>query len=130
MRLSPEFKKEKGFQYQSYIIKTFSEIPESIEILFFDDAYQNNFISQPEYFTKRINDLQITPINFLIEGENCWKIMEGGKVLRIIIFGRKSYNKALILLKRLMIQYSIGIDNIILGFEDKNFIKEIKKTTS
>lgn len=130
MRLSPEFKKEKGFQYQSYIIKTFSEIPKSIEILFFDDAYQNNFISQPEYFTKRIDDLQITPINFLIEGENCWKIMEGGEVLRIIIFGKKSYNKALILLKRLMIQYSIGIDNIILGFEDKNFIKEIKKTTS
>lgn len=129
MRLNPEFKKEKGFQYQSYIIKTFSEIPKNIEILFFDSAYQNNFISQPEYFTKRINDLQISPINYLIEGENCWKIMEGGEILRIIIFGKKSYKKTIDLLNRLMNKYSLETEDIVLGFEDKNFIKKIKKTT-
>lgn len=129
MRLTPKFKKEKGFQYQSYIIKTFSENPRGIEVLYFDDAYQNNFISQPEYFTKRIDDLQISPINYLIEGENCWKIMEGGEILRIIFFGRKSYKKTIDLLNRLMNKYSLKIEDIILGFEDRNFIKKIEKTT-
>ena len=128
MRLNPELKKEKGLQYQSYIVKSFPEIPKSIEILYFDDAYQNNFISQPEYFAKRINDLQIEPINYLIEGKNCWKIMEGGEVLRIIIFGKKSYKKTIDLLKRLMNKYSLKTEDIILGFEDKDFIKKIKKT--
>lgn len=127
MRIRTKFKKEKGFQYNSYILKNDPVPPQQIEVFLLDDAYQNSFISQPEYFIQRIEDLPISSISYFVENRECWKIADGGETIQIIIFGKRSYQKTIELLKLLLNKYSLALDSIVLNFEDKNFIKELVK---
>lgn len=127
MRIRTKFKKEKGFQYNSYILKNDLAPPQQIEVFLLDDAYQNSFISQSEYFIQRIEDLPISSIGYFVENRECWKVMDGGEIIQIVVFGKRSYQKTIELLELLLNKYSLALDSIVLNFEDKNFIKELVK---
>ena len=127
MRLKTSFKKEKGFQYNYSTIEYDPAPPQHIEILYFDDAYSSSFISQSEYFVQRRDHPLLQSISYIVEGKNCWKIIDGGETIRIILFGKRSYDKAVKLLKMLLDKYSLTLDSVTIGFEDHLFIKEIIK---
>lgn len=128
MRLTPKMTKENGFPFYSLVKKEKIGEPRSIEVLYFDEIYLGSSISQSEYLIQRIEKLNLPLISYLVEGNSCWNIGKA-ETLRIILYGKKSYKKAIKLIKFLQNKYSISIENISLNFEDKSFIKEIIKAT-
>lgn len=128
MPLTPQKKEyQKGLLINTYELPAVeSAIPLGIEVLYFDEVKISSFTSQAEFLVRRAAAQEIEASHYIVDGLAAWKILEGGATIKIIMVGPHSKQNTIKLIAYLCNKYQIDISNIVLGFEDKNFILQLK----
>lgn len=105
---------------------TIPATPTTIKVWFFDEVKTGRYTSQAEFLSRRIIEFDMNKFNYIVDDIAAWKILEGGETLQVIIVGQKGKKNGIKLLAYLLEKYQLKMEDIILGFEDKNFILQLK----
>lgn len=116
----------KGLTINYYEVKEVKfKKPKEIQVFLFDSINTGSFISQAEFMTCRAAAQEIDPPNFFVDDVAAWKILEVGGTIQVVIMGKKGKKKAIKLLQYLLKTYNLKFDNIILLFDDKDFVLDL-----
>lgn len=115
-----------GLSLYSYIlpINTVAS-PKEIQVYLLTEPIPTRYTSCSEFLTRRAALQEFEAFDYFVDNIAAWKILEAGQIIRLAIIGEGGKRKALKLIPYLLDKYNLTLENIVLTFEDKNFIKKL-----
>lgn len=115
-----------GLSLYSYIlpINTVAS-PKEIQVYLLTEPITTRYTSCSEFLTRRAALQEFEAFDYFVDNIAAWKILEAGEIIRLAIIGEGGKRKALKLIPYLLDKYNLTLENIVLTFEDKNFIKKL-----
>ena len=129
MRLKPVKERYHGLNIYTCEPQAKSVARNGIELYYFEEVPVNGFMSQAEYFVNMTQKNELPPFDYYVDFGSVWaNLCSRGTSWKIVLIGEKAKSRAMKFLYYLIKDNDIKMENIVLHFEDRDFIKKFIRT--